>query len=171
MALTVEDGTGKTDADSYLSVADTDTYHTNHSASADWSGATESAKEQALRLATQYLDVRFVDYWQGWRTNQTQSLAWPRTGVIDSDEFVIENDEMPVRLKNAVAELALRVIQGDTLLADIDEPGDNKVEDIQVGPIKINAEFLGCRSQTKKYPLIEGLIRPLTKMKGSLERG
>ena len=40
MALTHEDGTGKADAESYLSVTDADTYHTAHGDPAAWSGAT-----------------------------------------------------------------------------------------------------------------------------------
>ena len=56
MALVVEDGTGKTDADSYLSLVDADAYNLAHSASTDWNGAVEAVKEKALRLATQYLD-------------------------------------------------------------------------------------------------------------------
>ena len=170
MALIVEDGSGKTDADSYLSVADADTYHTNHSGSTDWSGATTATKEQALRLATQYLDVRYNGLWKGYRSNETQALDWPRAYVEDSDGYYYDSDEMPLRVKDATAELALRVVEGDTLLDDITKPGTIKRKRVKAGPVETETEYVGGYNQVKKYPLIDGIVRPLTGV-GVLERG
>ena len=50
MALIVEDGSGKLDSESYISVADCTTYCTAHGLTA-WTG-TDAAKETALRNAT-----------------------------------------------------------------------------------------------------------------------
>lgn len=170
MALIVEDGSGKTDADSYLSVTDADTYHTNHSSSTDWSGATTAVKEKALRLTTQYLDVRYDGLWKGVRSNENQALAWPRTYVEDSDGYYFESNEMPQRLKDATAELALRVVEGDTLLDDISKPGTIRSQSVSVGPISKSIEYAGGYNQVKKYQLIDGLVRPLIGV-GVLERG
>ena len=71
MVLIVEDGTGKADAESYLSVADADTYHTKHGDSADWDGASTGDKEEALRMGTQYLDATYNTLWIGSRANET----------------------------------------------------------------------------------------------------
>ena len=170
MSLVVEDGSGKTDADSYLSVADADTYHTNHSGSTDWSGADTAVKEKALRLATQYLDVRYNGLWKGYRSNVGQALDWPRAYVDDSDGFYYDSDEMPPRIKDATAELALKVIEGDTLLADIKKPGAIKRKRVKAAVVETETEYVGGYNQVKKYPLIDGLIRPLIEV-GVLERG
>lgn len=170
MALVVEDGSGKTNADSYLSVADADTYHTNHSGSADWSGATTAVKEKALRLATQYLDVRYNGLWKGVRSNDAQALDFPRANVEDADGYYYESDEIPQRLKDATAELALRVVEGDTLLDDVSKPGTIKSQGVSVGPISKSIEYTGGYNQVKKYPLIDGLVKPLISI-GVLERG
>lgn len=54
MALIVEDGTGLADAESYLSVADADTYHADRNNEA-WQDYSTAEKEAALRKATQYI--------------------------------------------------------------------------------------------------------------------
>jgi len=170
MALVVEDGSGKKDADSYLSVTDADNYHTNHSGSTDWSGASVAEKEKALRLATQYLDVRYNGLWKGNRSNEEQSLDFPRANIADSDGYYYEHDEIPQRLKDATAELALRVVEGDKLLDDIMKPGSIKRKRVKTGPVESETEYIGGYNQVKKYPLIDGLIRPLISV-GVLERG
>ena len=167
----VEDGTGKSDANSNLSVAGADQYHENNSASTDWSGATQADKEKAIRLATQYLDVRYDGSLKGCRSNEDQALAMPRTGIEDSDGYYYDSDEMPQRWLDATAELALRVIEGDTLLDDITKPGTIKSQSVTVGPIKKSIKYMGGYNQFKGYPLIDGLVRPLIKNNSSLERG
>jgi len=170
MALVVEDGTGKADADSYLSLTDADTYNTNHSASAAWIAAAEAVKEKALRLATQYLDVRYGGRWKSYRSNELQALAWPRAYAIDRDGYYWDSDQMPQRLKDATVELALRVVGGDTLFADITKPGTIKSQSVTVGPIQKSIEYMGGYTQVKGYPLIDGLVKSLINS-GTLERG
>lgn len=170
MALIVEDGTGKTNAESYLSVTDADTYNLAHSSSALWTAATNEVKEKALRLATQYLDVRYNGRWKSFRTNETQALAWPRAYAIDDDGYYWDSDQMPQRLKDATAELALRVVGGDTLFADITKPGVISSTSVTVGPISKSVSYAGGYNQVKGYPLIDGLVRQLIST-GTLERG
>ncbi len=171
MSFVVETGAGLSTANSYLSVADADAYHTDHSGSTAWSGASEADKQKALRLGTQYLDVRYDGRWKGTRSNDDQALAWPRANVVDSDGYILDSDDLPERLENAVAELALRVIGGDTLLDDIDEPATISSESVTAGPIQFSQQFTGGKSQVKGYPLIDGLIRPLIQDCNTVERG
>jgi len=167
--IVVETGVGLTNANSYLSVVDADTYHANHSGSTVWSGAAEADKEKALRLATQYLDVKYT--WKGLKKLRTQVLSWPRHDVYDSDGHHVSNNAIPQALKDACAELALRVIQGDTLLGDIDEPGEIKSEDVKIGPIEESVVYVGGKSQVKEYPLIKAILKPLVKSGNLAERG
>jgi len=171
MTLTVEDGTGKTDADSYISVADADTYHTNHSASTDWSAATEANKEKAIRLATQYVDARYSGLFRGYKNTAAQALAWPRTDAVNNEGYVIDSDVLPQCLPDAVSELALRVIEGDTLFEDISKPGLISSKSVTVGPISKSTSYVAGMSETKKYPLIEALMSTIVILGQKLERG
>jgi len=167
----VEDGTGKTDANSYVSLADADQYHENNSGSTTWSGATDANKQKALRLATQYVDARYNGRWRGFQATSTQALAWPRMSAYDNEGYIYDSDAVPQRLADAVSELALRVIDGDTLFEDQSKPGVIKTKSVRAGPISRTIEYMGGMNQAKKYPLIEALLAPLILASGVLERG
>lgn len=171
MALIVEDGTGKSDANSYLSVADADSYHTDHSASSTWAAASQAVKEKAIRLATQYLDARFDGHWRGCKMSSTQSLAWPRGQAVDNEDFAYDSDTLPRRLKDVTAELALRVVTGDTLFADQSKAARVASNSVTIGPITKSVSYVGGLDPAKKYPLIEALMEPLIAASNSLDRG
>jgi hypothetical protein len=54
MALITETGAGLANAESLISVADADTYHSGVG-NTDWAALSVTDKEQALRRATQYM--------------------------------------------------------------------------------------------------------------------
>jgi len=167
----VETGTGLSNANSYLSITDADAYHLDHSGSTDWSGADNADKEAALRLATQYLDAKHAGKWKGTKYTTTQALAWPRTGAYDGENCLIEYNVIPQALKDACAELALKVIGGDTLLDDLDKTGVIKSETKKLGILETSKEYIGGKSQVKRYPLIELLVKQLTTDNSVCERG
>ena len=170
MALTVEDGTGLANADSYLSEADADTYHTNHSNSASWSGATTATKEAALRMATQYLDAVYGMLWLGTRTNELQALDFPRQDIFDRDGFVVSSTAVPQEIKNACAEAALRnITETAGLLPDITSPGTIKSESDKIGALATSKTYVGGKSQIKKFRIIDLLVAGLIDS-GSIER-
>lgn len=158
MALVVEDGTGLSNAESYLAVADADTYHVNFG-NTSWASASGGAKEVALRQATQYLDSRFGLAWKGRKINATMSLDWPRSGV-RVDDYAVDDDFVPPEIENATAILALSALT-ETLTPDSESP-DGLIlgEMIQIGPIKLDTDYGGATS-TKRYRLVEELIAPL----------
>ena len=119
ITLTVEDGSGLADANTYVSQADADAYFANR-ANASWAAATDDAKAAALIQATQYLDARYT--FKGVRLTETQALEWPRqeppfvasVGVW-RDVFEVPSDFLawPVqRVKDACCEAALRALTG-----------------------------------------------------------
>ena len=122
-SFVVEDGSGKSAANSYLSVADADTYDQNVTRSSDWTSASATTKQNALICATQYLDNKYHNRWRGLRANETQALDWPRSYVEDDDEYTLLSTTMPQKLKDACAELAVRVVLGDDLLGAVTSPG------------------------------------------------
>lgn len=111
MALVVEDGTGLVNADSYLSVTDADTYHENLDNTA-WTGSSIQ-KEAALRKATQYLDGKYSSSFPGTRLTDTQSLSWPRTGALYTDDIAIDDASVPREIENACAELAVKSLSAE----------------------------------------------------------
>lgn len=170
MALVVENGDGLVDAESYISVADADAYHTRFGNTA-WTGS-DSAKEMALRKAARYIDLKYGQRWYGQRSSKEQGLAWPRIGVIDRDGYQFDNDELPTDLEKANAEAGLVCLSEDPL-ADVtaDESGNIKAETIKVGPIEITEQYMGAKSTSKKYVKVDTLLRSITTGPGETERG
>lgn len=117
MALIVEDGTGKADAESYISVSDAASYLSDRGYSAFAALATDALKEAALRKATDYMEQAYRTRWKGTRVTATQALSWPRL-YVEREDYYVPGDEVPVEVKNACALLALKSIDGD-LNADL----------------------------------------------------
>lgn len=159
MPLTVQDDQGSVaGADSYLSVADFDAYHTARGNSYP-TGTVTSQKEIALRLATEYLDLRFR--FAGWRLRREQTTEWPRVDVYDLDDFYV--DGIPQEVKDATAEYALRALSAK-LLADPNRDSSGrrlKVKDYSIeGRIDQRLEFVdGSAFDLPEYPLADMKLR------------
>lgn len=169
MSLIVEDGTGLSTAESYLSVADCTTYNDAHNAVAAWTSANTAARERALRNATQYLEAEYNQRWRGSRLEDAQALAWPRTGV-RLDGVCIEDGDIPRALLDATAELAVRAVAGE-LLADITTPGTIESERVKVGPLETEKTYMGGKSQTPEFRIVDRLLRGLVYDSDEVLRG
>lgn len=169
MSLIVENGSGLADAESYLSVADADSYHTLYG-STGWNG-TSDEKEVALRVATQYLNASYGQRWVGSRINSTMSLDWPRKSVIDRDGYAVSFTAVPTPVKHATAYMALRSIQGDTLIPDTAAASNVTSESVAVGPVSTSKTFAGVKSAAKVYSIVESLLGDLITSAGSVSRG
>lgn len=170
MALVVEDGTGKDDADSYASIVTADAYNLANQQDTDWIAADTDAKEKALRLGTQYEDNNYRGRWFGSRANADQSRAWPRVGVTDIDGYAIEGDELPSKVADACVEAAIRSNAGISLMPDIDEPGTIKKERDKVDVIETEVEYVGGKSQIALFRIIDELLTGLYSSGGQLWR-
>jgi len=142
-------------------VEDADTYHANVTRSTDWSSASQTEKENGLIVATQYLDIQYQGRWRGYKSTQSQSLAWPRYSVEDDDGYWLDSSSLPQKLKDACAELALRVVLGDDLLGVVTEPGEVTSESVTVGPISTSKTYAGGKPHGYQYPKIRALLRGL----------
>lgn len=124
MVLIVENGTIVPNAESYVTVAEADTYLAARGNPATWSALDTAAKEAALRIATQYLETSFK--FRGHLILPTQPLSFPRTEFCDSDGRTLAGaGVIPTALKNAQIELALRQVIQDLFLDS--SPGDNNI--------------------------------------------
>jgi hypothetical protein len=160
MALIVEDGTGLATAESYLSVADADTYHTSRgTAEASWVGLDEDIKEQCLRRATDYMVQAYRGRWKGYMVlPQTQVLDWPRYQVYPDASFLytISPSTVPSEVKKACAELAMRANVA-SLTSDVAAQGEVTSE--SVGPISVAYSVNGQRQV--RYSAIDHTLGPL----------
>jgi len=172
MAFTVEDGTNVTDANAYVTVADADAYNVDHELDADWSKASDGPKQKAIRLATQYLDLRFRHRWRGRRYNDSQALAWPRTAFTDYDGYTIDAETVPTVLQNACTELAIRVIKGDDLFPVNENPGlkSHAIHNASTGMTKVY-EGGSVGNDVKEYPVVDAMLSDLVHSGPVLERG
>lgn len=152
MSLIVEDGTGLPDAESYVSVADATDYHAARGNVA-WAAATLSQQEIALRVATDYLDSRYV--WRGTRRTIHQALLFPRFGIyVDG-----VNQTWPIpKLSQASCELALNALAGPLV---VNQTSAN-VKREKIGPMEteyfgnsMNGQTFFTRVDDLLYPLIE----------------
>ena len=106
---------GATNANSYATLAEADTFHVERLHNAEWTAASDATKEAALLWATKLLDVNM--WWDGIQTTNTQALDWPRSGVIDKEGYSVDSDEIPDQLKDAQSEFAFLLIKSDRATA------------------------------------------------------
>lgn len=172
--LVVETGSGSANANSYESVAGADTYHADHNdpVPTTWSGATGLRKETALKNATQYLDAVYGEKWLGLRSNSSQRLDWPRSGIVDRDGFAVTSTTMPRVLLECAAILAhLDITETNGLLPNLAASTVNiKREFKKVGPLEKETEYFGSTDQFKTFSLVEELIDELIRRVTRLER-
>ncbi|MGA0608835.1 DnaT-like ssDNA-binding protein [Caldimonas sp. KR1-144] len=158
MALVVETGAGLPDADSYISVAEATAYHAARGNAAWAAVVDDTTREQLLRKATGFIDGTYAGQWLGYRMTDSQALDWPRGYVPRQPPSLTgsiywPDDEVPVAVRNACAELALRAISGD-LAPDL----SGQVRSEKVGPIEV--EYAPGARQQVKYQVVDGLLQP-----------
>ena len=158
MSLRVENGEGNPQSNSYVALLETDEYHAEMG-NTDWIVTEEEenieAREVALKKATFYLEAKYSGRWRGIKSSSDQSLAWPRWGAYDENEYLLEG--VPSRVKKATMETALRIFSGTDLLPD----SDSRREVIQetVGPISITYSPSGSYGSTLPVlPTVEMIL-------------
>ncbi len=97
MALTIEDGSGVAGANSYVSLADAIAWASARAIDVDMS-------EGLLLRAMDYLESLRAEY-QGYKTDSTQSLQFPRAGLF-LDGALFASDDIPTELISAQCQLA-----------------------------------------------------------------
>lgn len=157
MALIVEDGTGRADAESYISVAQADAYHRALGREADWLDLDTGDKEIALRNAAKFMIQIYRARWAGARVRYEQRLDWPRYGVT-ADRFAVPSTIVPVDVQEACAELALRSANGEELLPDLDA-GSNVVKRDKVGPLETEF-FQSTVDARERFASVEAVLMP-----------
>ena len=143
-----------TTANSYCTLAEADQYHDNRPAvSTTWADASENNKIRALLWATQLMESLFT--WTGYATTTTQALGWPRTGLLERIDVVLDSDVVPSEVKNAEAEFARQLLVAN-------RGQDNEIESQGITSIKAGSVFLQftAAQYNKVVPDVDYLMIP-----------
>lgn len=108
--MTVENGNGIKDANSYVDVGYADSYFSARNITA-WTEKTDEEKEVLLIKATDYIDNVFE--WYGKKEFSEQALRFPRVNLFDYEGEKVKG--IPKSLKDAVCE-TVNILLGDTEL-------------------------------------------------------
>jgi hypothetical protein len=132
LVLIKEDGTGRTDANSYGDVADADAYFDGHLYASAWTAATADKKAAALVMATRLIDAQYQ--FNGFRAHDNQALQWPREKCPDPDASLVsvsvlgwvgdnfvEPDLVPAPVLRATCEMARELLIADRTAAPAGE--------------------------------------------------
>lgn len=144
MALTV--GT-----DSFISVADADTYWSKRSNS-DWTAADPSDKETALINATDYLNNAYD--WPGVLADTDQALSWPRDSAYDLEGRKLTG--IPKPIEDATAYLAGQSVAG-TVLFEVHGQAEKR---LKAGSVEI--EYMDHSTKGNTYEYLKSILSVLT---------
>jgi hypothetical protein len=131
--LIVEDGSGKTNANAYISRADLATYFEDRNDTA-MAEQEDEALDAAILYATRDMDQSW-DF-HGIKTSTDQALAWPRVGAYDKEEIAIDNDVVPAVVVEACSERAREHLLVRALNDAIDPTAE--LDALTVGPISLD---------------------------------
>lgn len=104
---------------SFVTVAEADSYFADRSAVSQWDSASITSKEQAVVSAWSVLEQL---PWKGYTTTEDQPVAFPRVGSYydrsrgRSIEFDSDATEAPNRVKRGQYELAFHLLRNPTIL-------------------------------------------------------
>lgn len=104
-AIVVEDGTVVSGSNSYTTVSGITSYATDYGLDA-WTASdiTDTMREQAVFKSMRYLEALA---WKGTKYSAEQNLEWPRSGVYDRNDYLIDEDVVPQAVINAQCEIAV----------------------------------------------------------------
>lgn len=170
MTLIVEDGSNVADANSYLTLADADAYHTLHG-NADWPATTmdnTATKELALIRATSSIELLYGQRYKSIPQYAIQSLLWPRQVMVINRFVLTQSGTIPKQLKDAVAEVALMSLNGEDIFP---LPNANRAinsKSVTVGEISTSVSYSGAPpvEQFAGFNKIDLILVPLLRSEG-----
>ena len=151
MILVKENGTGVAGANTYIDLDYANTYMSDMGYS-DWAMIGAAARTSSILRAMNYIEAL---PWKGYKADKDYPLEWPRAGVIDGNEYPVDEDIIPEKLMKAQAEAALREIETGTLQPDVEGPSN--IQTMKAGSLAITY-FDGKSGTGSQFTVIEGLL-------------
>jgi hypothetical protein len=176
MPLTLVETAGSASANCYCTLAEAEAYVATLVWSTDWTGKTDEQKKAAIINAARMMSTII---WNGIRTNETQAMAWPRASgsnaptfagltvatqgyLYDRDGYEVPSNTIPVVIKNANAEFALRLL-GEDRAAD---SGGLAPETLKIGSLDLG--------KTRRRPIpasVLDMVRDFTNHSSGVVQG
>lgn len=145
--IVIEDGTGKTNSNSYASAAQLATYAADR-------GVTITGTDTELLIAA--MDYIELQPFKGDKGTKEQALVWPRYNVW-IDGFAIDFDEIPIQLIESQLEAALATDAGVNPMASVGrETKREKLDGLEV-------EYMDGARGTTFNTALENKLRKLLK--------
>lgn len=134
---------------SYVSLDSAETYFGNRLYVDAWANASssESEKELSLIWACSLLENRVR--WYGYKTNSSQTLQWPRRGLVDRYGKAVDSSTIPQAVKDVQCELALFLLEHNPLV-------------ISNGIEKMNLEGLELDLQANRQVIPWKIFKPIS---------
>ena len=181
MAFVLENGTGKATANSYVSLADADSYVSDYIRnSSTWTSLSDAVKKGYLVEATQSIDLIWGERFIGMKLTQTQALGWPRNVGYDSDGFSVGSDEVPSRVAHATVEMAWRHLNDDGpstttgdstgIIADVGSGNNINEEIAKVGSVTSEKKYSGTKNMGIYFRKIELMLKKIINPSGRVNR-
>ena len=158
MALVIIADVGGATSNSYVTLAEAETYFESDYHSTAWDALTDDNKNQLLASATRRLEME--DYY-GDREDTTtpQRLKFPRINLGDLDGIELDSI-IPTMLKEAQYELSKYMISVDMSQSDI---SDAPIDEAKVGSIQVKYTEFNSTDKDILPPLVESLLSDLSK--------
>lgn len=157
MTFVVEDGSGIAGANAYTSVDVVSAYCSSHGLTFVTSPSTLG--EQAIVRASSAIDAIYGGRYPGYRTNgRSQGLLWPRAQAWDNEYNLLDSEEIPKEIIQAVCEGAPRELATpNSLMPDLERGGD--IRSIKAGSVQI--VYGNSASASTIFQIIDGILAPL----------
>lgn len=156
MALTIEDGSIVANANSYITVAE---YNTWADARFGSRSTAPNCDDDAEALILRAMDYFEAQSFQGMKTEDTQDLQWPRSWVV-IDRYSVDANTIPVEVKRSIYELTYAEEIGESELATV----EREVKMEKIGPITV--EYTDSAPSTNFNRAIPLAMRKLLKTGG-----
>ena len=128
-------------------------------------GQVIATAEKSLILAMDYL-ATLEGNWQGVRTDPSQALAWPRSGVYLYGALVPDN-VVPQQVKDAQCQLAMQAEAGVDLLPSVSVGGKGSVIEETVDVITVKY----AEGQNNTQPVFTAAVKLLQPLYKSVTGG
>ena len=148
MALIIEDGTGKIDAQSYATDAELTAYAAERGITV---AGTNGTNEQILLKAMSHIEGQS---YIGYKKTREQALQWPRNDV-ELYGWDWPDDQIPSQMKSAQIETALQIDAG----SDPTETTDPDVKSESVGSLSVTYMDHSSTKRPKIDLALAGLIK------------
>lgn len=160
MAVTIDATVGGATSNSYVTLAEAETYFEARLHVTNWTGATDDIKNRALVMATNRINQ---ETFYGDRETTTQRLPFPRDNLGYLDGILLDST-IPETLKEATYELALHLISIDMSKPSVDT---SNIKGVKVGSIAVDYAIDSTDNVSRNYhdlpPFVLSLLDDLSR--------